>query len=82
MYYMTFIKGPYQYEWDLNTENHQKLFWRDHAQELRVCCIEDGMKFEKYSMYDLIINYKKFFEVQYCTMFKVMVHCSYPKERK
>ncbi len=63
MYYMTFSKGPYQYEWDLNKENHQKLFWIEHAQELKVCCIEDSMKFEKYSMYDLIINYKKFFEV-------------------
>ena len=63
MHYMTFSKGPYEYEWDLNKENHQKLFWIEHAQELRVNCIEDSMKFEKYSMYDLIINYKKFFEV-------------------
>lgn len=63
MYYMTYSKGPFQYEWDLSKENHQKLFWIDHGQELRVCCIEDHMKFEKYSMYDLIMNYKKFFDV-------------------
>lgn len=63
MYYMCFQKGPFVYEWDLNKENHQKLFWIDHAQELRVECIEDHMKFEKYSMYDLIMNYKKFFTV-------------------
>ena len=63
MHYMTYSKGPYQYEWDLNKENHQKLFWIEHGQELRVDCIEDKMKFEKYTMYDLIMNYKKFFNV-------------------
>ena len=63
MHYMTYSKGPYQYDWDLNKENHQKLFWIEHGQELRVDCIEDNMKFEKYTMYDLIMNYKKFFNV-------------------
>lgn len=63
MHYMTYSRGPYQYEWDLNKENHQKLFWIEHGQELRVDCIEDKMKFEKYTMYDLIMNYKKFFAV-------------------
>ena len=63
MYYMTYSKGPYKSEWDLNKENHQKLFWIEHGQELRVECIEDHMKFEKYTMYDLIMNYKKFFAV-------------------
>lgn len=63
MHYMTFSKGPHLYEWDLNKENHQKLFWIEHGQELRVNCIEDHMKFEKYTMYDLIMNYKKFFTV-------------------
>ena len=63
MYYMCYSKGPYRSEWDLNKENHQKLFWIEHGQELRVECIEDHMKFEKYSMYDLIMNYKKFFNV-------------------
>ena len=63
MYYMCSSKGPFCYEWDLNKENHQKLFWIEHGQELRVECIEDKMKFEAYSMYDLIVNYRKFFEV-------------------
>lgn len=63
MYYMTYTRGAYQFEWDLNKENHQKLFWIEYAQELRVDCIEDHFKFEKYSMYDLIMNYKKFFSV-------------------
>ena len=63
MHYMCYSKGPYKYEWNLNKENHQKLFWIEHGQELRVNCIEDLMKFEKYTMYDLIMNYKKFFTV-------------------
>ncbi len=63
MHYMCSSKGPYKYDWDLNKENHQKLFWIEAGQELRVCCIEDQMKFEKYSMYDLIVNYKEFFKV-------------------
>lgn len=63
MYYMCSSQGPFSYEWDLNKENHQKLFFIDHGQELRVECIEDKMKFEKYSMYDLIMNYRKIFAV-------------------
>lgn len=63
LHYATYSKGPFQYEWDLSRENHQKLFWIEACQELRVECIEDHMKFEKYSMYDLIMNYKKIFEV-------------------
>ena len=63
MHYMTFSKGPWQYEWDLNKENDQKLFWIEHGQELRVICIEGSFKFEKYSMYDVIMNYKQFFKV-------------------
>ena len=63
MKYMCFSKGPYKYEWDLNKENHQKLFWIEYGQELRVDCIEDKMKFQKYTMYDLIMNYKKFFNI-------------------
>lgn len=63
MHYMCSSQGPAIYEWDLNKENQQKRFWIEHGQELRVECIEEKMKFEKYSMYDLIINYKKFFEV-------------------
>ena len=63
MHYMTYSRGPYIYEWDLNKENDQKLFWIEHCQELRVECIEGHMKFEKYSMYDLIVNYKQFFKI-------------------
>ena len=63
LHYMCSSKGSFQTEWNLNKENDQKLFWIEAGQELRVCCIEDQMKFEKYSMYDLIMNYKTFFKV-------------------
>ena len=63
MYYMTFSKTKTEQFYDLNKENHQKAFWADECQSLRCDCIEGRMKFEKYSMYDLIINFKKYFKV-------------------
>jgi len=50
-------------EYSLNTENGQKLFWMEQGIDLRYACIEGRMIFEKYTMYDLIVNYKKFFDV-------------------
>ena len=61
--YMCSIKGKCLFEYDLNLENHQKLFYIEHLLDLRETCIEGRLKFEKYSMYDLIINYKRFFDV-------------------
>lgn len=64
MYYMTKSKAnKCTYEYDLNTENGQKLFYYNHCTDLRYACIDGRMKFELYSMYDLIINYKRFFDV-------------------
>lgn len=61
MYYMCSSKNRTQFEYDLNKENDQKKFYLDFQLDLREACIEDSMKFQKYTMYDLIINYKKFF---------------------
>lgn len=61
-FYMTYSassKCPDQY--DLNRENDQKRFYTDWYFDLRQECIHDNMIFEKYTMYDLIINYKQFF---------------------
>lgn len=49
--------------YDLNKENDQKLFYWDWDLEFRDSCIEDKMKFETYTMYDVIVNYKQFFKV-------------------
>ena len=62
-YYMTTTPTKCMFDFDLNRENEQKLFWMEYGVDLRYSCIEEKMKFEKYSMYDLIVNYKKFFNV-------------------
>jgi len=49
--------------YDLNKENDQKRFWFDHGYDLRNECIEGNMTFSTYSMYDLIVNYRKIFNV-------------------
>ena len=64
-YYMTSTPAKAQFAYDLNRENEQKKFYYDYLLDLREACIEERFKFEKYSMYDLIINYKKYFEVTY-----------------
>ena len=64
MYYMT-TSGTNQKVkvYDLNRENEQKRFWIEQGVDLRIACIEDRMKFKKYSMYDLIVNYKRYFTI-------------------
>lgn len=62
-YFMTYTKGQAAEFYDLNTENAQKRFYEDYIIDLQDYCIHEKMKFEKYSMYDLIINYRKFFNI-------------------
>ena len=62
-YYMCSSRGDCIFSYDLNKENDQKGFYIQHCIDLRNSCIEDKMKFQKYTMYDLIINYRKFFSV-------------------
>lgn len=62
-YYMSSRPGKFIQEYDLNRENQQKKFWLDHGMQLRDACINDRMLFEKYSYYDLIINYSKFYDL-------------------
>lgn len=49
--------------YNLNRENEQKKFYLSEYFELRNSCIDDRMQFEKYSMYDLILNYKDYFDI-------------------
>jgi len=63
VYYMCSKPIRCLFDFDLNRENEQKNFWLNYGIDLRLSCIEEKMKFEKYSMYDLIINYKKIFNV-------------------
>ena len=63
MYYMTDVKIKCQYDYNLYLENDQKRFYEELYYILRDACVGDMFKFKQYSMYDLIINYKKFFNV-------------------
>ena len=62
-YYMCSTPGKFILEYDLDRENQQKKFWLEHGLQLRDACIYDRMLFEKYSYYDLIINYNKFYDL-------------------
>lgn len=48
---------------NLARENEQKRFFNEYIWELRDACIEDKMQFTHYTMYDLIVNYKKIFKI-------------------
>ena len=62
-YYMSSRPGKFLAEYDLDRENQQKKFYVDHVLQLREACINDRFSFEKYSYYDLIINYSKFYDL-------------------
>lgn len=49
--------------YNLNRENEQKRFWYEQVIDLREACIEDRFLFQDYTMYDLIANYKKIFDL-------------------
>lgn len=49
--------------YNLNQENGQKSFYYDYVIDLRSECIDGRMTFETYTMYDLIVNFKKHFSV-------------------
>lgn len=64
-YYMTSTPAKARTKYNLNRENEQKRFYYDYVIDLYDACVNERFKFEKYSMYDLIMNYKKFFNVSY-----------------
>lgn len=61
--YMTTSKIKCPDVYNLNLENDQKRFYNDMYFVLRESCIDGRMGFKTYSMYDLLINYKKFYNV-------------------
>lgn len=60
-YYACKSRGECIYKYDLQYENDQKAFFYNWIPDLREACIEGRMKFSHYSMYDLVVNYKKHF---------------------
>lgn len=49
--------------YNLNRENEQKAFFNDWVITLRTSCIYDLVFFQKYSYYDMLVNYKKMFKL-------------------
>ena len=62
-FYICGSRGKTEQTYDLNIETQAKLFYYDYVIDLVNAAIEGRMKFEKYTMYDLIMNYKKRFIV-------------------
>ena len=62
-YYATNAKATGVTNYNLQRENQQKKFFYDFIVHLREEAIEDNMVFQKYSYYDLIVNYKKIFDL-------------------
>lgn len=62
-YYLCERKVKCAVEYDLNFENDQKLFYIKEVLNLQNACMFNRFKCSKYSMYDLIVNYKKYFSI-------------------
>lgn len=65
-YYLCKSKANLQPDktYDLNLENEQKRFYYDYALDLRNECINGNVRFESYTMYDLITNYHRIFQLR------------------
>ena len=63
MFYCTTAKTDKAPVFNLARENEQKRFFNEYVIDLRCACIEDRMQFTNYTMYDLIVNYKKIFRI-------------------
>ena len=61
-YYMTTAKNKCPFVYNLDKEMDQRRFYYEHLLDLVNASIEGRMFFDTYSMYDLIVNYKKRFK--------------------
>ena len=62
-FYATNAKSDKVPVFNLSRENEQKRFFNEYVIDLRCACIEDRMQFTDFTMYDLIVNYKKIFRL-------------------
>jgi len=60
-YYMTYSKHNGTKVYNLNRDNEVKKCYNDIIWDLCEYTTEDRVRFESYSMYDLVINYRKIF---------------------
>ena len=64
LFYMCSIpSGKFKEHYDLDTDNGYKSFYRDYCFTLQEKTINGIMNYERYTMYDLIMNYKKYLKI-------------------
>lgn len=63
IYYMCSSRGKCVRSYDLNRELEQRNFYRKDGFDLVNRAIRGNMFFQSYSMYDLIANYKRYFDI-------------------
>lgn len=61
-YYLTYSKQKVSDVYDLNVEGSAQAFYYDYVCDLRMAIMDGQLFCEKYTMYDLITNYKKYFK--------------------
>lgn len=62
-YYVCNAKAPCKKTYNIDKEMDRIAFYLDLGLTIRSACIDGLCVFEKYSMYDLIVNYKKRFKI-------------------
>lgn len=62
-YYISRSPGMYKRSYDLDSAIDQVIFYNDIGVDIRYAALERKAMFESYSVYDLIINYKKHFKI-------------------
>lgn len=61
-YYVCDSKGqPRDGHYNLNTDKDVRAFFKEFFLELKWAYVDGCVKFQKYTMYDVLINFKKFF---------------------
>ena len=61
--YASSLSGNPKISYDLERENDQKRFYEEERPYLYDMCISERFKFEKYTYYDLIMNFKDHYKV-------------------
>ena len=63
-YYFSLSKSnKFSVSYDLSFDNDQRAFYHDHVIDFEYRTRYNKVKYETYAIYDLIINYKKFFKI-------------------
>lgn len=63
-FYLCSSKGQAPLSYDLNKEMGQRAFWIDYGIDLLDACTRGLVLFEKYTFYNLIVNFKQIFKLK------------------